>query len=261
LANVRSAPGSRHRGHGSPVERVVVSRRRPDGTGRLTIRRQPDDMTCGPTALHAVYRYYGDRISLDRVVGEVPALESGGTLGVLLGSHAVGRGYRVRLYTYNLQVFDPTWFASDVVDLQAKLARQARSPKAWRVRETSEAYREFLARGGEVYFEDLTAAVLRRHLNIHEPILTGLSATYLYRAPRERAATNVPDDIEGEPAGHFVVLTGYDPRRRSVGVADPYPGHPLGTGPYYGVPIERLVGAIFLGALTFDGNLLVVTPR
>lgn len=227
----------------------------------LDILAQPDDSTCGPTCLQAVYAYYGDEQPLQQVIAEVPQLDDGGTLAVNLAIHALRRGYRARIHTHNLQVFDPTWFTSGGVDLQAKLARQARSPKARRVRETSEAYREFLTRGGEVFYEDLTAAVLRRHLNVHEPILTGLSATYLYRAPRERAATNVPDDIDGEPAGHFVVLTGYDPRRRSVGVADPYPGHPLGTGPYYGVPIERLVGAIFLGALTFDGNLLVVTPR
>ena len=37
----------------------------------LDILPQPDELTCGPTCLHAVYRYYGDDISLDQVIAEV----------------------------------------------------------------------------------------------------------------------------------------------------------------------------------------------
>ena len=32
------------------------------------------------------------------------------TLAVLLGCHALRRGYEATIYTFNLQVFDPTWF-------------------------------------------------------------------------------------------------------------------------------------------------------
>ena len=70
---------------------------------------QPDDYTCGATCLHSIYRYYGDRIELDDVINDVEHLDEGGTLGVFLGAHALRRGYKVSLYSYNLQVFDPTW--------------------------------------------------------------------------------------------------------------------------------------------------------
>ena len=30
----------------------------------VRIERQPDYTTCGPTALHAIYNYYGDPIDL-----------------------------------------------------------------------------------------------------------------------------------------------------------------------------------------------------
>ena len=29
------------------------------------IQRQPDDVSCGPTCLHAVYRYFGDELPPD----------------------------------------------------------------------------------------------------------------------------------------------------------------------------------------------------
>src|SRR5580765_1910367 len=74
---------------------------------QVEILPQPDDFSCGPTCLHALYRYYGEEISLDRIVAEVPMLESGGTLDVLLANHALARGYSAKVFTYNVQMFDP----------------------------------------------------------------------------------------------------------------------------------------------------------
>ena len=75
--------------------------------------KQPDNTTCGPTCLHAVYRYHGDDLPLTQVIEEAPAFEGGGTLAVMLGCHALRRGYDARIFTFNLQVFDPTWFNSE----------------------------------------------------------------------------------------------------------------------------------------------------
>ena len=71
--------------------------------------RRPDS-TCGQTCLHAVYHFFDDPIALERVVAEVEPLEAGGTLAANLARHALRRGYAATIYTYNLRVFDPTWF-------------------------------------------------------------------------------------------------------------------------------------------------------
>ena len=34
----------------------------------LDILPQPDDTTCGPTSLHAVYRFWGDDLPIDRII-------------------------------------------------------------------------------------------------------------------------------------------------------------------------------------------------
>src|SRR3990170_1990178 len=90
----------------------------------IEILPQPDDTTCGPTCLHAVYRYYGDDIALEDVIADVEPLESGGTLAVLLGCSALRRGYGAMIHTCNLEVFDPTWFRRGV-DLAERLRAQA----------------------------------------------------------------------------------------------------------------------------------------
>jgi hypothetical protein len=69
---------------------------RPVNNQRLfnfAIRPQPSDTTCGPTCLHAMYRYCADTISLEEVISGVKYLKDGGTLAAMLACHALGRGY------------------------------------------------------------------------------------------------------------------------------------------------------------------------
>src|SRR3990172_12672308 len=108
----------------------------------LEILPQPDDSTCGPTCLHAVYLYFGDRIPLQQVVDEVEPLVTGGTLAVNLACHALHRGYAATVYTYNLRVFDPTWFARPNVDLAERLRAQAAAKQDEELRAATDGYLE-----------------------------------------------------------------------------------------------------------------------
>lgn len=226
---------------------------------KLHIPRQPDLATCGPTCLQAVYRYHGDPISLEEVVRGVASLEGGGTLGVLLACHALERGYRALLYTYNLRIFDPTWFGLLPWEMRERLGRRIQAKEGKKLRLASEAYLRFLEMGGEVRMDDLSPGLIREHLDRGKPILTGLSATYLYRAPRELGIHD--DDIRGDAQGHFVVLAGYDGEKKHVLVADPLGGTQWVRDSQYPVGMDRLVTAILLGVLTYDANLLVLEPR
>jgi hypothetical protein len=229
----------------------------------LDILPQPDNTTCGPTCLHAIYRYFGDNISLNQVVSEIPQIDAGGTLAVYLAVHALHRGYSATIYSYNLQIFDPTWANARGEEIGEKLRLQASYKKADPGLEIStKGYLEFLELGGELRFEVLTAGLIRRYLKRSLPVLSGLSATYLYNCAREYSEGNdlIFDDIRGKSMGHFVVLAGYDKQDRTVLVADPFLPNPVGSGQYYRVNILRLVCAIMLGTLTFDGDLLIIKP-
>jgi hypothetical protein len=141
--------------------------------------------------------------------------EGGGTLEVMLGVHALRRGYRATLHTFNLRVFDPTWFTQRV-SLIDKLAAQAQVRRHPKIRLASLGYLDFLRLGGRVRFGDLTSSTLRAPLKRQLPVLTGLSATFLHRSMRELPETNADDDVRGEPVGHFVVLCGYEHEQRAV---------------------------------------------
>ncbi|HSG10088.1 MAG TPA: C39 family peptidase [Longimicrobiales bacterium] len=228
----------------------------------LHILPQPDDSTCGPTCLHAVYGFHGASMDLHRVIAEVTPLATGGTLSVFLGIHGLRRGFEATIYTYNLEIFDPTWFDKSAGELAGLLRQQAEVKGSARLRLATSAYVDFLERGGVIRHQELRPDLIRRHLMDGHPILTGLSATYLYACAREvdEAGRLRYDSVRGEPTGHFVVLHGYDADTDSVLVADPLHENAFGSHNYR-VGMLRLLGAIMLGVLTYDGNLLVIAPR
>lgn len=233
----------------------------PTGSGRmlvLEIERQPTDTTCGPTCLHAVYRYYGEPIDLETVVGEVVPLSTGGTLAVQLGTHAIARGYRATIYSCNLQLFDPTWFRGEE-DLAARLRSQAEAKEDTKLREATAAHLRFLESGGAVTFGEITPESIYAYLARGVPLLTGLSATYLYGHARERL--DKPDSVQGHPVGHFVVLCGAEPDRARVLVADPLEHEPNNRSHLYWVDTDRLIASILLGVLTYDASVLVLEPQ
>ncbi|MEZ6243064.1 MAG: hypothetical protein R3B57_08475 [Phycisphaerales bacterium] len=236
----------------------------------VAILSQPDDETCGPTCLHAVYRYWGDELELGDVIASATSLKTAGvgrgTLAVMLGIHALARGYRATLYAFNLRIFDPTWFDADGRADSSRLADKLRAQADAkgiadpRFRVATDSYLEFLKLGGEVRFRDLTSRLISGYIRAGVPVLAGLSATYLYRCAREFGPNDEYDDIRGEPSGHFVVLHGYDPRSRLATIADPLANNPGFEHQRYTVPINRLVASILLGVLTYDSNLLVIEP-
>ncbi len=228
---------------------------------KLQILPQPNDTTCGPTCLHAVYGYYGDGIPLHSVIREVPSLKTGGTLGVMLACHALRRGYRATIFSYNLKLFDPTWFKLPREEIIQKMKRQARFKKRDKLQRATQSYIDFLELGGSLQMEDLTAKLLRRYLNRGIPILTGLSSTYLYHEPREYGPQDRSDDVRGHPAGHFVVLRGYDRKNRTVFIADPLESNPYSSDHQYKLGINRVINAILLGIVTDDANLIILEPN
>lgn len=226
----------------------------------VSILRQPDYTTCGPTSLHALYAYYGDTITLPEVIEQINKLEGGGTLGIHLAVHALQRGYQADMWVCNVMHWDPTWFKEET-DLAGKLrARmQAKGLVAdARYGKALEASERYLALGGRVHWGDLTPKLIYNVLKKKCPILAGVNGTYLYQCSRETAAG--ADDVGGGAFGHFLTLSGCDTKKGTVDIADPLLDNPLFGSKYYTVTVHRFIGALFLGAASDDANLLVIRP-
>jgi hypothetical protein len=227
----------------------------------VLIERQPNYTTCGPTSLHALYNYYKDGIGLQQVIKEVHQHETGGTVSVHLGLHALHRGYDVVTWVSNVHYWDPTWFKGKV-DL-AKKIRQRFEAKGWleqdRFVKALNAMEEYLGLGGRIVWGDLTPGRISGVLARGLPILAGTNGVYLYQCARETETG--PNDITGDAYGHFIVVCGYRSKDDSVAVADPLMDNPAHGTKYYRASVHRLIGAIFLGTASDDANCLVIRPK
>lgn len=220
---------------------------------------QPDDVTCGPTCLAKVYSFYGYDKPLEDIIIETPRNRDGGTLAVNLGISALRNGFRPTIYPFGLRVFDPSWWHLSRRTLARKLAQRAATARSKRERQTVTAYISYLKLRGRLAFREPATNLLVTILRGGDPILTGLSATYLYGTKREYRDRY--DDIRGEPVGHFVVVCGYYPKSKRFVVVDPFTHVPLSKSGRYSVKAERLIAAILLGDVTYDANLLVLGRR
>jgi hypothetical protein len=227
----------------------------------VLIERQPDYTTCGPTALHAVYRYFDDPIDLKSVIRETPKLPGGGTLGVHLSVHALERGYDVTTWLCSVAHVDPTWFQQPT-DILAKLKARAEAKGTMddpRYGPALEAVERYVELGGQYVWGDLTPELLGNTLAQGLPLLSGTNGTYLYQCSRETA--DGPDDVRGDAFGHFIVICGYSSEDQSVSIADPLKDNPAHGTKYYRASVWRLLGSIFLGVTSDDGNLMLIRPK
>ena len=126
----------------------------------IKILQQPDDVTCGPTSLQAVYNHLGYKISLKQLISEIEFLEDGGTLGVFLGIDALKRGFKATIHSYNLTLLDPTWSELSMPELKAKLELLHKAKHAPKLRKAIDAYNSYINSGGTVALEDLRQATL-----------------------------------------------------------------------------------------------------
>ncbi len=165
------------------------------------------------------------------------------------------------MWTCNVTNWDPTWFTQEtdyVAKLRARLVAKGQENNA-RYAPAIDAVDEYFRLGGRVHWGDLTPRMIGGVLKKRVPILTGTNGTYLYQCARETAEG--PNDVAGDPFGHFIVVCGYDSNSGMVSVADPLLDNPLHGTKYYKASIYRLIGAIFLGASSDDSNFLVLHPK
>ena len=229
----------------------------------VKILPQPDDVTCGPTSLHAIYHHYGYQISLHRLISEIEMLEGGGTLGVFLGLDALKRGFDATIHSVNLEIFDPTWVNLSMEALADKLRQEYAAKHRAKLRVAIKAYLRFIELGGIVSLKDFKPGLFDRYFKKNVHLITGVSTTFLYQSKREYTNSDnmsVFDDIHGDPMGHFVVVYGENEEKKFL-IADPDCTNPIAHDHYYAVERNRLVHSILLGILTYDSLILAVQPK
>ena len=227
----------------------------------VQIERQPDYTTCGPTALHAMYSYYGDPIDLKTVIAETPKLPGGGHAQRAPRGACVVPRLRGRNVGLQRAAHGP-----DLVPEADGLAREAARARRGEKSHEGSALRARARERRALSRPRRRAALGRSHAGAdredprRRPAAPDRHQRHVSLSVRPRNRDG-PDDVRGDAFGHFIVLAGYRSSDQSVAIADPLLDNPAYGTKYYRVNVYRLIGAIFLGVGSDDGNLLMLRPK
>lgn len=220
---------------------------------------------CAQTSAVQLLNYYGINKTLNEVRKEVPVyIKDGVPLGSSVGhiaTYLLQQGFEATMHIVELEIFDQTWRAATSDELIELLNNRKKFAKHHRYdTETMEVifdgYVSFLTHGGKIVFPVIDEQYLVKLLK-EGPIYGVLSWNFLNAAAKVRfdkeKNDSEKDAIEGHPATHALIISGYRD------------GKFLLTDPDYMYGGERwvesglLVGSIYLAQTDFDSMVITFT--
>lgn len=216
--------------------------------------------TCGPSALQQILAYYGVKKSLNEILKNFKMYEYG-TWDFDLLSYVLRLGFKAEITTYNLDIFDPTWFKLSRKKLIKKLKSRLKYAKPFHKQGIRSCIR-FLELGGRIRFKIITEKIIKDYLRKKIPVIACFCFTALWKCKRayskktKKGYKSISNDIRGVPEGHFIVISGY--AKDKFFVTDPSYNIPVSKTGKYSVPIKDLIAYILMKDY---GNICVIKPK
>lgn len=197
--------------------------------------------SCGPSSIQQILHYYGIEKSLKEIMNEMKLFDSGGTSSDgAMGDYLLKQGFKVRIYTLDTKMFDPTWFKLSKKDLKKKLMEAHKISRGFK-KYSYNSFIEFLDHGGKIEFKVITLKEIKEILNMIFPLMAGVDDSSLYSFKRSRKTFH-DDEFKGKPWGHELVIAGY--KKDKIFVVDPFPRNPFSKDGKYFVDAEKLLANI-----------------
>jgi len=166
--------------------------------------------TCGSSSLQQVLAYYGVKLGLDEILKDIKKYKYG-TFMPYLGLYAKRLGFMPKIVTYDVKVFDPTWFGLLVGQIIKKLETRSREMDVPHVyRSECKAFVRYLKAGGAIEFDFIKKGRIIKELERKRPVIVDVCSTILHRKERKNRVKDKYSDTSGEPMYHAVVVSGHE---------------------------------------------------
>lgn len=175
--------------------------------------KQTDPMGCGHASLQEVFVYYGKNVPQSKILRDI-GVRGYGSWITQLGLYAMKNGFKAKIITEDANYLDPTWKKLSKKNLIKKLRVALKKANG---RMKKDAYRyliKFLKNGGYLEFRQATKSDVVRYLKKKIPVIMCLSSTVLHKG--RRYGKKGKRSEYGYPAGHFVVVSGYNNGRFTI---------------------------------------------
>lgn len=215
-----------------------------------------DSFTCGPCCLSMAYALRGKKISLKDILADFHHPEKGkATYAPQLARHLHKNGLGVRLLVSTSQVLSPAWKDLPSHEVIALL-------KEWIVLHPKSLYLMdilhilfFLQEGGQVDQVSYNIQTIQEMLDSGSLVILCVDEDWIWGhrfALNKSKNQRVPNEVEGQLEGHFVLVTGYT--NNSFHVLDPFPTNIEGRHGEYDIDAYQLLNA----SLTWDPEVIEI---
>lgn len=228
---------------------------------------QSTNNNCSQTALSMLLNYYGLNKSPKDIMSEIPVTkdEKGndwGTITQQLASWCISLGFKVKMYSFDIQILDLSWKDLDETELLNKLhsilgVRDVPAlGKEWS-KEYVQSYIEFIKAGGSLTIKDYPTIELLEKLLAKAPIFASVNFNVMYGYGRRKNVglrESIEDFKEGKLTNHSIVISGY--KAGEFQVYDPWekPGiHKINS--------ERIIAAITAAQIEADNLLFQIENK
>lgn len=218
--------------------------------------QESDSFTCGPCCLAMVYSYKGKKISLKDILNDFHHPEKGKpTYAPQLARHLNKNGVKTRLLTSTSHVLSPAWknLPREEVIEQLKEWIALHPKNLWLMDAIHNLF--FLQEGGNVEQVSYTAQTIREMLDRGSLVILCIDEDWVWehRFKLDKSKTKrVPNEVEGEVEGHFVLVTKYN--GDTFHVLDPFPTNLENRHGEYDINMNQLTNA----SLTWDAEVIEV---
>ncbi len=179
--------------------------------------RQPP-MMCGATALAEVMEYFDKkRYNIREIAKETEKTYKNIDWLFAAGISAIKRGFKSKITTVSIEIFDPSWATLNKNKLIRKMEKRLEylmslntkdsyivewniSPLKWAI--------EYLRKGGELFYHPITTKLIKNFLNKKIPLITPMNENLFYGIKRT-TENDEYDDIKGMGTGHIIVISGF----------------------------------------------------
>jgi hypothetical protein len=220
---------------------------------------QPTNTTCSPTALSMLLSFYGKSIPVQDISEKVPQVknsggEDSGTINQQMAVWCVSLGFKVSVFTSDVQVIDQSWGALTANEIRRRLEARMKGAivpsigELW-TKAYCQSYIDLLDAKVELTILPAISSSLLYALLKNGPVLPCLCFNTLYGKGKSSAdgkRETSADDINGRAWNHSVVIYGHDEQGNFL-IADPWekPGRHV-------VEPERMVAAIATAQIECD---------
>ncbi len=226
---------------------------RPNNEKRTPFQ-EVNSYTCGPNCLAMVYAMRHKDISVRSILYDFHHPSNGqATYVPQMAQHLLSHGLKPKLFISGSKISSPAWSHFSRQELMQAVQKWLDANPKGAFYKNNQYFLAYLKAGGESVITSYSTDTIKHMLDTGSLVIICLDEAWLWGHRIDLSKPGVViDEINGQSAGHFVVVINYD--KDEFEILDPYPTNIHLRHGQYKVDGNQLINA----SLTWDPQIIEI---